>query len=197
MVETNWAFDDQSQAYAAGWVEAQLTQTRIYQSYLVFAEPGTASNFTMQFAIQNILWTRSQLAARGIPTFALDHLFDSFADLVPEHQIVPSAGLMPNASSSAPLSDDQKYWLSVAANWAQMRGLYEGYVAAAPAATNQTLSWMCIYIIGYSIEMGDGTIASHFLCFFSRYSLLVSYECIIRGIFAHIVLQWRWLLPLI
>ena len=31
IVETNSAFDDQSQAYAAGWIEAALTRERIYQ----------------------------------------------------------------------------------------------------------------------------------------------------------------------
>lgn len=31
VVETNAAFDDQSQAYAAGWLEAALTRARIYQ----------------------------------------------------------------------------------------------------------------------------------------------------------------------
>jgi hypothetical protein len=31
IVETNPAFDDQSQAYAAGWIEAALTRERIYQ----------------------------------------------------------------------------------------------------------------------------------------------------------------------
>jgi hypothetical protein len=31
IVETNPTFDDQSQAYAAGWIEAALTRERIYQ----------------------------------------------------------------------------------------------------------------------------------------------------------------------
>ena len=101
------------------------TTPALPQAYLVYAPPGTASNFTLQFVEQNVLWTRAQLAQRGIPTFAVDGLFDAFADLVPQNQVVRVGGLMPNASSTTPLSDDQKYWLGVATSWAQMRGLYE------------------------------------------------------------------------
>jgi hypothetical protein len=107
------------------------------------------------------LWTRAQLASRGIPTFAFEHLFDNFADLVPENQMVPCAGLMPNASNTRPANQDEAYWRSVAVSYAQLRGMYEGYVAANPPA-NQTMSWMNILLIGLSIELADIQMAPGF-----------------------------------
>jgi hypothetical protein len=49
----------------------------------------------------------------------------------------------------------------VATSWAQMRGMYEGYVAASPPA-NETLTWMNIYVIGWSIESSDVQMAPNY-----------------------------------
>ena len=161
-IESNAAFDDQTQAFAAGWLEARLTTTRIYQAYNVFAPPGTASNFTVQFIEQNVLWTRQQLVSRGIPHFAVDNLFDNFADLVPEHQIVPCKGLSPAKASAGPApSPDQGYWLAVATMYSQLRGMYEGYVASQPPA-GQSLTWINLLLISYSIELDDVQMAPPF-----------------------------------
>ncbi len=161
-IESNAAFDDQTQAFAAGWLEARLTAPRIYQAYNVFAPPGTASNFTVQFIEQNVLWTRQQLISRAISTFAVDNLFDNFDDLVPEHQIVPCKGLSPVKASSGPApSADQGYWLAVATMYAQLRGMYEGYVSSQPPA-GQAVTWINLLLISYSIELDDVQMAPPF-----------------------------------
>jgi hypothetical protein len=119
-IETWPQYDDAQQAWCAGYLEAALTQSSLWDSFrntFNSSEPVLSAALE-SFILENDAWVRSNAAS-------------------------PSA--------------NPTYWAHVALVLAQLDGLYDGYIAYAPA--EQQLSYVYFLLYQLAWDLGDIQVA--------------------------------------